>query len=267
MAVEISKEQAARVILPRHKYVVVFGSCCTADAIRPKNLEDIAGSMLRLVCYQGRTSPVSIRSEKLLPAEFCYLEERYNVPERDWGLAMVEDEVEKRHHIRLLEVIEMTDAVLIDTVSTFVFPYLLVEPGERYFLRSKEWDRYVALRIEYGQRRLLDFPIELSILGLRELLQPLYEKQPNLRVIFHFPRPCFNDGIRFDDPEVAANLDYYDRYNERLYLDISSNFPRVAATNCCAERADPLHYNYQFPFHYQEDYMNALRKDVERLLD
>src|SRR5262245_9405072 len=139
---------------PSHKYVIVLGSCCTADAIRTRNFEDIRGAKLRLLSYQGRTSLLSLISGKLNPHEFTYTKERENVTGRDWGLSMVEDEVEKRHQSRLVEVIGMCDAIILDTVSSFVFPHLITQPNDRYFLRSKEWVRYITLRTNFEQKRL-----------------------------------------------------------------------------------------------------------------
>ncbi|HYP30024.1 MAG TPA: DUF6270 domain-containing protein [Blastocatellia bacterium] len=252
---------------PRHKYVVVLGSCCTADAIRTKNLEDIRGANLRLLWYQGRTSLLSMMSKGLESHEFTYTKQREETPKVNWGLTMVVDELEKRQQSRLSEVIGMSDALILDTVSTFVFPYLTTKPNDRYFLRSKEWERYVALLVDFEQKRLWEIPIEHSVTALREVLEPLYERQPSLRVIFHLPRPCFNDGINFEDPQLRANVNYYHQYSERLYQEASRLFPRVSVVSCGGERADPLHYNGPYPFHYDEGYMNALRKEVARLLE
>jgi hypothetical protein len=252
--------------IARHKYVVVLGSCCTADAIRAENLEDIRGAKLRLLWYQGRTSLASMTSKGLEPHEFTYASECEQETKASWGLTMVRDELEKRQQGRLLEVIGMSDAIIIDTVSAFVFPYL-VASDDRYFLRSKEWERYVVPRIEFEQKRLWEIPIKLSIIALRKLLEPLYEQQPGLRVIFHLPRPCFNDGVGFDDPEVTANVDYYAEYNERLYSETARAFPRVCVVSCGGEIADPLRYNGPYPFHYHESYMDALRREIERLLE
>jgi hypothetical protein len=250
---------------PRHKYVVVLGSCCTADAIRVKNLEDIRGNHLRLLWYQGRTSLLSMRSGGLEPQEFTYTNEQEHSVRGNWGWAMVVDEVEKRQEGRLAEVIGMSDAIILDTVSSFVFPYLLAQPNDRYFLRSKEWERYVVLRGNFEQIRLWDIPIQLSVNALRAVLEPLYEKQPNLRLIFHLPRPCFNDGVSFEDPQVTINVDYYHQYNELLYQQASHIFPRVSVVSCGGEQADPFHYNGPHPFHYGESYLSALRKEIERL--
>jgi len=252
---------------PRHKYVVVLGSCSSADAIRAKNLEDIRGARLRLLWYQGRTSLLSMTSGVLQPDEFAYTGEREKVSKGDWGLTMVADELGKRQQGRLAGVIGMSDALIFDTVSGFGFPYFVVGPGERYFLRSEEWRHYVTLLADFEQRRLWEFPMERSEKALREVLEPLYERQPSLRTIFHLPRPCFNDGIRFDDPQLASNLDYYYKYGERLYREASRLFPRVNAVGCGGERADPFHYMGPYPFHYDESYMDALRKEIERLLE
>jgi Family of unknown function (DUF6270) len=250
----------------RHKYVVVLGSCSSADALRVKNLEDIRGARLRLLWYQGRTSLLSMTSEAVRPEEFAYTDEGEQVPKNDWKLTMVADELGKRQQVRLAGVINMSDALIFDTISGFGFPYFVL-PGERYFLRSEEWRRYVTLLTNFKQHRLWDFPIERSEKALREVLEPLYNKQPNLRTIFHLPKPCFNDGIRFDDQHLVANIDYYYRYGERLYREASRLFPRVSIVSCGGERADPLHYMGPYPFHYDESYMDALRKEIERLLE
>lgn len=250
----------------RHKYVVVLGSCSTADAIKVKNLEDIRGAKLRLLWYQGRTSLLSMTSGAVQPEEFAYTDECEKVPKNDWGLRMVADELGKQHQCRLAGVINMSDALIFDTVSGFGFPYFVLS-RERYFLRSEEWRRYARLLTNFEQRRLWDFPIERSVQALREVLEPLYEQQPSLRTIFHLPKPCFNDGIRFDDLRLANNIDYYYEYGERLYREASRLFPRVSVVSCGGERADPSHYMGPYPFHYDESYMDALRKEIERLLE
>ena len=252
---------------PRHKYVVVLGSCCTADAIRTKNLDDVRGAKLRLLWYQGRTSLLSMTTGGLEPHEFAYTSEREKASPRDWGLAMVGDESAKRQQSRLLEVMGMCDALIFDIVSAFVFPYLVVGPGDRMFLQSKEWERYVILRGNFEQKRLWEIPMHLSVAALREVMEPLYERQPNLRLIFHLPRPCFNDGVTFEDPQVQTNENYYHEYGERLYREASRIFPGVSIVNCGGERADPLAYNGPFPFHYDESYMDALRKEIGRLVE
>jgi hypothetical protein len=252
---------------PRHKYVVVLGSCSTADAIRTKNFEDIRGSKLRLLWYQGRTSLLSMRGRGLEPHEFAYTEEREKSTGVNWGLEMIRDEVEKRQQSRLSEVIDMSDALILDTVSAFMFPYLIASPNDRWFLRSREWERYVMLLINFEQVRLWDIPIQLSVIALREVLGLLYERQPSLRLIFHLPHPCFNDGISFQDPCLTANVNYYYEYNERIFSEASRAFPRVSVVNCGGERADPDHYSGPNPFHYDKSYMNALRKELESILE
>ena len=163
--------------------------------------------------------------------------------------------------------IGLSDALIIDTVSVFGFPYLIAQPHNRYFLCSKEWQRYVRLRIPVEQKRLWDFPMELSVCAFQEVLEPLYERQPNLHVIFHLPRPCFNDGVTFDDPETARNVNYYHDFNERLCTETLRRFPRVSVISCGGERADPKHYNGPYPFHFERSYMDALRQEIERLLN
>ena len=112
-----------------------------------------------------------------------------------------------------------------------------------------------------------EFPMQLSCNALRNALEPLYELKPTLRVIFHVPKPCFNDGIAFDDPQVAANANFYSRYGEQLYCEAFKTFPRVSIVSCGGERADPMHYIGPYPFHYDESYMAAVRKEIERLLE
>ncbi|MBO0800270.1 MAG: hypothetical protein J2P31_15730 [Blastocatellia bacterium] len=251
----------------RHKYVVVLGSCSTADALRAKNLEDIRGARLRLLWYQGRTSLLSMTSGGLESHEFTYTCERERMAKEGWELTMILDELRKRQPSRLVEVINMSDALIFDTVSGFGFPYLIAQPNDRYFLRSKDWERYVVSLVNFEQKWLWEIPLRLSLIALRRVLDPLYERQPNLRVIFHLPRPCFNDGVSFEDPQVTANVNYYHEYGERLYNEASRMYPRISVVNCGGERADPFHYNGPHPFHYDDNYMNALRKEIERLLD
>ena len=252
---------------PGHKYVVVLGSCCSADAIRPKNLEDIHGAKLRLLWYQGRTSPLSMASAGLTPSEFRYTSERDKVTNPAWELTMVTDELEKRQQRRLVEVIRMSDALILDIVSAFGFPYHMVRPDGRCFLRSKDWQRYVVLLTNFDQKRLWEFPMGLSVAALNKSLVELYQLQPNLRVIFHLPKPCFNDGISFNDSQLEENIDFYFAYGEHLYREALRSFPRVSMIGCGGERADPRHYIGPYPFHYDEGYMTAVRKEIERLLE
>lgn len=252
---------------PRHKYVVVLGSCCTADALRPKDFDDLRDANLRLLWYQGRTSPLSMRTRGLEPHEFTCRDGQEDQKRVDWGLTMALDETKKRQHDRLRGVIGMGDALILDIVSWFAFPYLVVNPGERYFLQSKEWERHIDLLAGFERKWLWEVPLELSLASLRETLTALYERQPSLRVIFHLPRPCFNDGVSFEDPQVAANVGFYHQYGERLYDEAARSFPRVSIVACGGERADPLHPNGAFPFHFEESYMSALRNEIRRLLD
>lgn len=252
---------------PRHKYVVVLGSCCTADALRPRDFGDLGDANLRLLWYQGRTSPLSMRTAGLEPHEFVCRDGVEAEKRVDWGLTMALDESRKRQHERLLEVIGMSDALILDIVSWFAFPYLVVSPGERYFLRSKEWERHIDLLASHERRWLWEVPVELSLSSLRSTLATLYEHQPGLRVIFHLPRPCFNDGVGFEDPEVAAHVGFYHLYGERLHEEAARSFPRVSVVACGGERADPLHPNGPFPFHFEESYMRALRHEIRRLLE
>lgn len=250
----------------RHKYVVVFGSCCTADAIRPQKFDDLRESEVRLLWYQGRSSLVSMITPGLAADEFDFAEGKPADVPLEWSHAMVVDELFKRQRARLDEVIAMSDALVIDAVSAFVFPYLIVDRGERCFLRSKEWQRHVVARVPAVQKRLWELPIEQSVTALRSVLEPLYERQPNLRLIFHAPTPCFNDGVDFDEATVRAHVPFYERYTQRLYEEACRMFPRVAAVACGGEIADPNHYNGPHPFHYAEGYMKALRIELARLL-
>lgn len=255
----------------RHKYVVVFGTCCTADAIRPKDFADIRGSRLRLLWYQGRSSLLSMGTPALEAHEFTLRSEpragAQAEAEVDWNRTMAVDEATKRQHARLSEVIGMSDGLVFDVVSAFAFPYLVVAPGGRLFLESKDWQAHIDLLAPFERRRLWDFPTESSVAVLRQLLTTLYEEQPDLRVVFHLPRPCFNDGVAFEDPQLGPNIDFYFEYGERLYEETARAFPRVRVVDCGGERADPLHPNGQFPFHFAEGYMDALRKEIVRLLE
>ena len=251
----------------RHRYVAVLGSCCTVDPIRVRRNEDAYGAKIRLLWYQGRTSFVSMTTKRLEPSEFRLTQERDKAAAGDWGVAMALDEVAKRHRVRLAEVITMADALVVDTVSAFVFPYLTDPDSGRCFLRSREWRRYVSPLLDMDEKMLWQFPIQRSLRGMQEVLAALYERQPSLRVIFHFPRPCFNDGVHFADAHIARNIAYYDRYNERLYRAATRIFPRVSAVSCGCERADPHHYNGPHPHHYDENYMNVFRKELERLVE
>jgi hypothetical protein len=203
----------------------------------------------------------------LEPNEYVYTQEHKTTTGANWALSMVEDEIEKRHQSRFLDVIHMTDALLIDAISAFSFPYAIVGPDDRYFLQSQEWERYVRLQVPCERRWIWETPLHFSIVNLCKLLQSLYERQSSLRVIFHLPRPCFNDGVTFANPVLTANVDYYHHYTDRLYSETSRRFPRVSVISCGGEQADPCHYNYPNPFHYDGNYLAALRREIERLLE
>jgi len=179
---------------------------------------------------------------------------------------MVTDEISKRQHTRLLDVIGMSDALIVDLVSAFVFPYVVDRRSGRYFLKSKEWERYVVTRGPFEQQWLWDVPIERSVEAMRTLLDSLYTRQPALQVIFHLPRPCFNDGVTFDTPEIAVHVDYYQGYSQLLYREAVETFPRVAAISCGGEQADPAHINGPSPFHYTIRYTEGIRNDLARIL-
>ncbi|HTU46901.1 MAG TPA: hypothetical protein VMF91_17690 [Bryobacteraceae bacterium] len=199
-------------------------------------------------------------------SEFVVPEARSKAAAQEWGRIMVLDELHKRQRQRLLETIHMTDAIVLDVVSAFLFPVLVLDPGSRCFLRSAEWDLYVSLSAPSVQKRLWDFPLQLSVDSLESVMTPLYRLQPALRLLFHLPRPCFDDGVTFDDPELTRNLDYYHYYGKELYLAASRMFSGVDLINCGGEQADPAPYNGRNPFHYTESHRILLRKEIERLI-
>ena len=248
---------------PRHKYVIVFGSCCTADAIRPQQLDDIPGGSIRLLWYQGRTSLATVTTAPLHSSEF-----RYDGPPEspaEWGATMAIDEALKRQQGRMRDVVNMADAIIVDTVSAFCFPYLAVPDGRR-FLRSKEWDQHVTVFAPASDTWLWRLPMELSLTGLRDLFAPMFDLQPALRLVFHFPQPCFNDDVKFWHEPVLEQVDFYQRYNDQLFEAANRLFPRVHAIALRGEHADPLHYSGPFPFHYVPAYMTALRTEIEHLV-
>lgn len=251
----------------KHKYVAVLGSCCTGDAIEATSFEAVAAAKLRLLLFQGRTSFLSMASDRLFPEEFEYTRSWQEASKLHWGVRMVTDEVTNNHQHRLADVISLTDALIIDNVSAFVFPMLYIPVGERYFLKSWEWEQFILPRVELQQIPLWDIPINLSLNRLRQVLGCLYEKQPNLSVIFHFPPPCFNDEVRFDNPAVTANIDFYRLYCDRLYAEAARYFPKVSAVSLSSARADPLHRNGPHPFRYEKSYLNLVRQEMERILD
>jgi hypothetical protein len=229
-------------------------------------MEDIRGAKLRLLWYQGRTSLLSMATDSIHSSEFVVAKAESQAAAQEWGRVMVLDELHKRQHQRLLETVHMTDAIVLDVVSAFLFPLLVLDPGSRCFLRSAEWDLYVSLSAPSVQKRLWDFPLQLSVDSLQALMTPLYHLQPALRLLFHLPRPCFDDGVTFDDLELIRNLDYYHYYGKQLYLAACRMFPRVDLINCGGEQADPAPYNGRNPFHYTESYRILLRKEIERLI-
>jgi hypothetical protein len=205
-------------------------------------------------------------SAGFLPEEFEYTQDWQEAHKLDWGVRMATDEVTKNHQPRLAEVISLTDALIIDNVSAFVFPVLYTPIGERYFLKSWELEKFIRPLVDLRQAPLWEIPISLSLNKLRQVLGSLYEKQANLSVIFHFPHPCFNDGVKFDNPEVTANIDFYREYCDQLYKEAIKCFPRVSAVSLSSGRADPAHRNGPHPFRYEKSYLNLVRQEMERIL-
>jgi hypothetical protein len=250
-----------------HKYVAVLGSCCTGDAIGSTGFDAVATAKLRLLLFQGRTSFMSMTTRGLLPEEFEYSEEGRSAPKLEWGFRMAVDEVNKNHHRRLAEVIGLTDALIVDHVSAFMFPTLCDGFHARYFLKSWEWERFIRPRIELQQVPFWEVPFEVSVVALRQTLNPLYEEQPNLSLIFHVPEPCFNDGVAFTESIMTSKIDYYKEYCHRIYDEASRYFPRVSAVGPSSARADPCHPNGAHPFRFEKSYLNVVRQEIERILE
>jgi hypothetical protein len=147
-----------------------------------------------------------------------------------------------------------------------MFPTLVDRMRGRYFLKSWEWEKYILPLIDLQQVWLWELPIDLTLGAVRHVLGSLYEKQPNLSVIFHLPPPCFNDGVAFANPAVATNVDYYREYCDRIYDEASRCFPRVWAVSPPSPRADSLHPLGAQPFRFEKSYLNLVRREIERIL-
>lgn len=251
---------------PQHKYVAVLGSCCTGDAIGATDFKTVATARLRLLLYQGRTTFFSMLGCGLLPQEFECTPAGLNAPKLEWGFRMTIDEAHKNHYRRLEEVIGLSDALIIDHVSAFMFPSLVDRSQGRYFLKSWEWERYILPRIDLQQVWLWELPMETSIGAVRQVLGGMYEKQPKLTVIFHQPVPCFNDNVGFADPAITTHVDYYRQYCDRIYDEACRCFPRVRAVSPPSPRADPLHASGAHPFRFEKKYLELIRQQIECIL-
>jgi hypothetical protein len=247
-----------------HKYVAVLGSCCTGDAVGAATFEVISAARLRLLLFQGRTSFLSLASAGLSPEEFDVSEDAADL-RLDWGARMAADEAAKRHLDRLGEIIGITDALIVDHVSAFVFP-LLVDRLGRCFVKSWEWERFIRPHVALDEQRLWQVPLARSVEAQREVLGRLYALQPNLAVVFHLPWPRFNDGVAFTDPAVAAHLDFYEAYGAALADDARRQFPRVSVFSPETGRADRHHQNGPHPFRFDREYLETARRELESIL-
>ena len=105
-----------------HKYVIVLGSCCTGDALRSSSYEAIATTKLRLLLYQGRTSFPSLTSGGLANDEYSLTAEGVQALKTEWGFRMAVDEAVKQNAAAIAELVNIADALIVDHVSTFLFP-------------------------------------------------------------------------------------------------------------------------------------------------
>jgi hypothetical protein len=250
-----------------HKYIAVLGSCCTGDAVGATSFDTIATAKLRQVLYQGRTSFLSMATPGLLPEEFEFTENAQAVSRLDWGNRMAADEATKKHQQKVVEAMGLADALVIDNVTAFVFPMLADRSHARYFIQSWEWEKFISPRIDLRPSPLWDIPIERSLKALREMLGLFYEKQPALSVVFHVPEPCFNDGVKFEDPSLELNIDFYRHYCLRIYDEATRHFPRVSAISPPNPSADPVHPSGAHPFRYEKSYLDSVRLEIERILN
>jgi hypothetical protein len=248
-----------------HRYLVILGSCCTADGLRETTFEAVATSTLRLLLYQGRTSFLGLTTGAMREDEFAYTEEASAALGTEWGLRMAMDEVTKRHRCAIDQVIGMCDALLVDNVSAFTFPSLVDGEG-RVFLKSWEWERYVVPKVPLKEKAFWELSTTAMLAAARESLQSWFERRPQLTLVFHFPEPSFDDGVDFASPGMRQHLDCYRRFNERLHDEACRAFPRVAVLTVPTARADPHHHNGPHPFHFEKSYGHAVKEALARVL-
>ena len=248
-----------------HRYVAVLGSPCTGD-IFLKEGETFSRTRLRLVLFQGRTSFPSMVSPGLQPEEYALAGGAGATPRMQWCLRMLRDEIDKAHVKRLRGAAKLIDGLVIDNISAFEFPHAMTAE-QRVFLRSNDWATNVTARVKLKERYLWECEIGLSVAALSQFLDSMLELNPSLAILFHCPRPMFNDGITFDDERVTGNVDFYREYCDRLYEAAVSRCPKVAVLpQRAAILADPSHSNGANPFHFEETYSTGARLDVERIL-
>ncbi len=249
-----------------HKYVIVLGSCCTGDALRSSSYEAIATTKLRLLLYQGRTSFPSLTSGGLANDEYSLTAEGVQAAKTEWGFRMAVDEAIKQNAAAIAELVNIADALIVDHVSTFLFPTLVDSREARYFVRSWEWDRYIDVQPALDEKRLWELPLPMVLASFREILTSYYQSKPDLALIFHLPKPAFNDGVSFADASTRSHVDYYHRFCDTVYASVAGWFPRVSAVCPASPLADPAHPNGPNPFHFDSSYPGALQKALETSL-
>jgi hypothetical protein len=221
---------------------------------------------LRLLYYQDRSSWPSMDSPALRADEFDLQPAASGDNPDHWGAKMALDEALKRHLRRALRDVEFTDVVLMDIVSAFVFPHLLDSGSERVFLESWEWVRYIRPRFALQRKWLWELPVNEFLAHGTRVLEALFIQRPDLKVIFHVARPCFNDGVRFGDPQLAAHVEFFCVLSERVASTFCRRFQRFQAVSPPDPRADPRHGGSMGPFAYDASYLAGLHHEIVRLI-
>jgi hypothetical protein len=247
-----------------YRYVAVLGSCCTADALVPRMMEDLGGTPFRVVSYRGRTSFASMVSPPLEPNEFS-LKELIQSSDQ-WAYRMVADEAAKTHIARLTEIAPLADALIIDHISAFIFPVQASDDERKLFLMSWEWERYVEAPGLTHTRRLWEVPLQRTVVGACEELAMLHRRNPHVKFLFHHPAPSFANGVQFADVETARRVGFYQQFCAAILDAARTQFANVAVLECEPGIADPNHHNGPNPFHFTSRYADALRREVSRCL-
>jgi hypothetical protein len=249
-------------------YISILGSCCTADAFRGDGWAAFADAGLRVHAYEGRTGIISLLTPGLREEEFEHTARFRPDVARSWGYRMARDELLKNHLARLERNLETADALIVDVVAMFNFAHLFLRGDARVFLESWECGMYFRVKPAADRLWLWEIPYELSRDGVRRCLALLLARRPGLRVIFHVPPVCLNDGVRFKEWRLNERVDFYYGYSERLAEDAVRGVPHgvVLQPPRTVWAADPSHPYGRHPFHYRADYYAAFRRLVKEYL-
>lgn len=261
--------------LDRSLYVSIIGSCATADCFRTDGWPTFSDTAFRVQLYEGRTDFRTIWSPGFAAEDLAASGEEPDGAGEEWGLRMTCDQLLRRQWPRMRRAMPLTDVLIFDMVSSFTFPLIRhlggggVDGDERVGLATWELNRYRRLLPEVEQTWLWDTSPEIMWEALSSGLKRMLALQAEMRIVFHVPPLCLNDGIAFDEPALTAQAGCFAALNADLSRRALAEFPQLSVLELPNGEpwGDPHHPYSAHPFHYRLDYYREARIQLKRLLN